>query len=50
MAKGDLFSIDALLQRYVNISPTVDAALKRIGADPPSPRFVYRTADQLDPP
>jgi hypothetical protein len=50
MAKGDLFSIDALLQRYVNISPTVDATLKRIGADPPSPKFVYRTADQLDPP
>jgi hypothetical protein len=49
MAKGDLVSIDALLHRYVNISPTVDAALKRIGADPPSPRFVYRTADQLDP-
>ena len=50
MAKGDLVSIDALLDRFVNISPTVDAALKRIGADPPSPRFVYRTADQLDPP
>ena len=50
MAKGDLVSIDALLDRYVKISPTVDAALKRIGADPSAPRFVYRTADQLDPP
>jgi hypothetical protein len=50
MASGDLASIDALLQRYVNISPTVDAALKRLGADPPAPSFVYRTADQLDPP
>jgi hypothetical protein len=49
MAKGDHVSIDALLDRYVKISPIVDAALKRIGADPPSPRFVYRTADQLDP-
>ena len=30
MAKGDLLWIDALLQRYVDISPTVDAALKYI--------------------
>ena len=50
MAKGDLAAIDAQLDRYVKISPVVDAVLKRIGADPASPRFVYRTADQLDPP
>jgi len=50
MAKGDLVAIEALLGRYVTISPGVKAALKRIGDDPPLPIFVYRTADQLDPP
>jgi hypothetical protein len=50
MAKGDLAAIDALLARYVIISPEIAAAVKRIGAEPPLRRFVYRTADQLDPP
>jgi hypothetical protein len=50
MAKGDLVSINSLLDRYVTISPEVDAAVKKIGPDPPATRFVYRTADELDPP
>jgi hypothetical protein len=50
MAKGDLVAIEALLTRYVTVYPEVAAVLKRIGADPPLPSMVYRTADQLDPP
>jgi hypothetical protein len=50
MAKGDLVAIEALLGRYVTVSPEVKDVLKRIGAAPPLQRFVYRTADQLDPP
>jgi hypothetical protein len=50
MAKGDLVTIEALLSRYVTVSPDVAAVLKRIGTDPPPQRIVYRTADLLDPP
>ena len=50
MAKGDLVAVEALLGRYVTVSPEVKAVLKRIGAAPPQQRIVYRTADQLDPP
>jgi hypothetical protein len=50
MAKGDLVAIEALLGRYVTVRPEVEAALKRLGTDPPPQRMVYRTADQLDPP
>ncbi len=49
MANGDAVAVEALLQRYVVISPVVQAALVRAGA-PPTPRaFSYRTAEQLDP-
>jgi hypothetical protein len=50
MAKGDADAIGALLRRYVTVSPEVKAILARIGPTPPLQRFVYRTADQLDPP
>jgi hypothetical protein len=50
MAKGDIVAVEALLGRYVTVSPEVTAVLKRIGAAPPLHRIVYRTADQLDPP
>jgi len=49
MAKGDLVAIEALLGRYVTVTPEVKAVLKRIGAAPPLQRVVYRTADRLDP-
>jgi hypothetical protein len=50
MATGDIVAVEALLRRYVTVSPEVKAVLKRIGAAPPQQRIVYRTADQLDPP
>jgi hypothetical protein len=50
MAKGDVVHIEALLGRYVTLRPEVEAALKRLGADPPPQRMIYRTADQLNPP
>jgi hypothetical protein len=50
MAKGNLVAIEALLSRYVTVSPEVAAVLKHIGAEPPPQRIVYHTADQLDAP
>jgi hypothetical protein len=50
MARGDVVAVEALLSRYVIVSPEVNTVLKRIGAAPPLQRIVYRTADQLDPP
>src|ERR1700733_11476949 len=40
MAKGDLVAIEALLGRYVTVRPEVEAALKRLGTDPPPQRMV----------
>jgi hypothetical protein len=50
MATGDVVAVEALLRRYVTVSPEVKAVLKRIGAALPQQRIMYRTADQLDPP
>lgn len=49
MANGDAVAVEALLRRYVVISPEVQAALARAGAPPPPRAFFYRTAAQLDP-
>jgi hypothetical protein len=49
MANGDAAAVEALLHRYVVISPVVQAALARAGAPPPPRTFFYRTAEQLDP-
>jgi hypothetical protein len=47
MANGDAVAIEALLHRYVVISPVVQTALARVGVPPPRRAFVYRTAEQL---
>jgi hypothetical protein len=49
MVTGDVVAVEALLRRYVTVSPEVEAVLKRIGAAPPQQRIMFRTADQLDP-
>ncbi|HEY0747224.1 MAG TPA: hypothetical protein VGD63_11025 [Steroidobacteraceae bacterium] len=49
MASGDAVAVEALLHRYVVISPEVQAALARAGAPPPARAFFYLTAEQLDP-
>jgi hypothetical protein len=49
MANGDAVATEALLHRYVVISPEVQAALARAGAPPPPRAFFYSTAEQLDP-
>jgi hypothetical protein len=49
MANGDAVAVEALLHRYVVISPVVQAAFARAGAPPPPRALFYRTAEQLDP-
>jgi hypothetical protein len=49
MASGNAVAIEALLHRYVVISPVVQAALARTGEPPPPRVFIYRTAEKLDP-
>lgn len=50
MARGDADTVRTLLSRYVVVSPEVKTILTHTGATPPLQRYVYSTADQLDPP
>lgn len=50
MARGDADTVRTLLSRYVVVSAEVQNILTHVGSLPPLPRYVYSTADQLDPP
>lgn len=49
MAQGDAATVRTLLDRYVVVSPEIRNILARLGAPAPPQRYVYSTADQLDP-
>jgi hypothetical protein len=50
MARGDADTVRTLLSHYVIVSAEVQNMLTHVGSLPPLQRYVYSTADQLDPP